>query len=181
MDTNQVREAAAAEVGKHRRLMRSERNARILSGLMLPVFGLGPPPGYGVLTTSGRKTGKRRRKCVRVIRRGRYAYLVALRPPHIAVSRPDGVHAWVSNIRANPRVRLRLGDGSFEGIAREITDPIELQEARNTLCDNVYPNDLGECAIHLRGLPTRAKIQRLHRYWFDTGIPVAIDLTEILA
>ena len=173
---NRVRDAAAAEVGAHRRLMRSGRNARILSGLMLPVFGLWPPAGYGVLTTTGRKTGKRRRKCMRVIRRGRYAYLVALRPPHIAVSRPDVVHAWVWNIRTNPRVRLRLRDGSFAGVAREIIDPAELQEARNTLCDNVYPSDFGECAIHLRGLPTRAKIQRLHRYWFETGIPVVIDL-----
>jgi hypothetical protein len=28
----------------------------------------------------------------------------------------------------------------------------------------------------LRGLPSRAKIQELHRYWFDTGIPVVVEL-----
>jgi hypothetical protein len=37
-------------------------------------------------------------------------------------------------------------------------------------------NDYGECSLHLRGLPTRAKIKDLHRYWFDTGIPLVIDL-----
>lgn len=26
-----------------------------------------------------------------------------------------------------------------------------------------------ECGAHLHGLPTRAKIKELHRYWFDTG------------
>jgi len=38
--------------------------------------------------------------------------------------------------------------------------------------------DYGECALHLRGLPTRAKIEELHRYWFDTGIPLVVDLVD---
>lgn len=36
--------------------------------------------------------------------------------------------------------------------------------------------DYAECNLHLRGLPTRSKIQDLHRYWFDTGIPLVIEL-----
>jgi hypothetical protein len=37
---------------------------------------------------------------------------------------------------------------------------------------------LGICR-HLRGLPTRTKVQELHRYWFETEIPIAIDLKEL--
>jgi deazaflavin-dependent oxidoreductase (nitroreductase family) len=146
---------------------------------MLPQLWFATPAGYGVLTTTGRKTGKSRRKCVRVIQRGDRAYLVALRLPHIAVTSPSAVQAWVHNIRANPNVRLRIRGGDFDGIAREITDAREREQARSLICDSVFPNDYGECALHLRGLPTRAKIQELHRYWFDTGTPFVIDLKEM--
>jgi hypothetical protein len=44
------------------------------------------------------------------------------------------------------------------------------------LCNTVNLFDYGECDLHLRGLPTRAKINKLHGYWFDTGIPLVIDL-----
>jgi deazaflavin-dependent oxidoreductase (nitroreductase family) len=168
--------SAAAELSKHRRLLRSARDGQILSALMLPAVWLAPPAGYGVLTTTGRKTGKPRRKCVRVIRRDDRAYLVQLVPPHVAVDRPGAVSSWLWNIRANPRVRLRIKGGSFEGIAREVTDPAELQVARSVICDSVYLTDYGEAGLHLRGLPTRIKIKDLHQYWFDTGHPVAVEL-----
>ncbi|WP_193393855.1 nitroreductase family deazaflavin-dependent oxidoreductase [Mycobacterium kyorinense] len=178
MDTNGVRAAAVAQLGKHRRLLRSGRSGRVLSALMLPMFKLSPSVGFGVLTTTGRKTGKPRSKCVRMIRRDDRVYIVALRPPHVAVTEPDVVHAWVRNIRANPAVQLRIPGGTFGGVAREITDAAELATARATICDTVNPVDYAECALHLRGWPTRAKIQELHRYWFDTGIPIVIELKE---
>jgi deazaflavin-dependent oxidoreductase (nitroreductase family) len=173
-----VRQAAAAEIGKHRRLLRTGRDGQILSAVMLPLLRSAPPAGYGVLTTTGRKTGRARHKCVRVVRQGDRAYLVALHPPHISVVNPSAVNALVHNIRANPVVRLRIPGGTFTGNAREITDTAERERARPLLCDSVFPNDYGECALHLRGWPTRTKIQELHRYWFETGIPVAIDLKE---
>jgi hypothetical protein len=43
---------------------------RALSAMQLPFFLVRLPSGYGVLTTTGRKTGKVRRRCVRAIRRG---------------------------------------------------------------------------------------------------------------
>jgi deazaflavin-dependent oxidoreductase (nitroreductase family) len=168
--------AAAAEIASHRRLLRSGRDGRMLSALMLPMVRITAPRGFGVLTTTGRKTGKSRSKCVRVIRRGDSAYLVALRLPHIAVTQPDAVQAWVWNIRAHPNVRLQLEGATVEAVAREITDPAELDKARSAICDTVVPMDYGECVLHLRGLPSRSKIQELHRYWFVTGIPLAIDL-----
>jgi deazaflavin-dependent oxidoreductase (nitroreductase family) len=173
-----VREAAAEHASKHRRLIRSARDGRVLSALMLPWVLAWPASGYGVMTTTGRKTGKARRRCIRVIRRGNKAYIVALRPPELAMIRPSVVAAWVWNIRSNPNVTLRIRGGTFAGLARELTDPVEVAEARAALCETVTLFDYGECALHLRGLPTRAKIKELHRYWFDTGIPLVIDLAD---
>jgi hypothetical protein len=48
--------------------------------------------------------------------------------------------------------------------------------ARSVLCDSVYPTDYAEAGLHLRGLPTRAKIKELHEYWFDTGHPLVVEL-----
>ena len=167
---------AATQLLKHKRLMRTARRGAILSALMLPAVQVSPPAGYGVITTTGRKTGKPRRKVIRVIRRGDRAYLVQLVPPHVAVTRPGAVASWLLNIRADPRVLLRIQGGSFHGIAREITDPAEREVARSVMCDSVYLADYGEAGLHLRGLPTRAKIKELHRYWFDTGHPLVIEL-----
>jgi hypothetical protein len=101
MTESAVQQAAETAVPKHRSLLRTGRDGRVLSALMLPLVWLRPPAGMGVITTTGRKTGKPRRKCVRVIQRG-----------------------------------------------------------------------------DLRGLPNRAKVQELHRFWFDTGILLAIDLRK---
>jgi deazaflavin-dependent oxidoreductase (nitroreductase family) len=173
-----VRQAAAAEADKHTRTIRSARDGRLLSALMLPFFMLRPPAGYGVIATTGRKTRKTRRKCVRVIRRGDRAYLLQLRPPQLALKRPNAAAGWVWNIRSNPSVRLRIRGGNFAGVARELTDPAEIELARRALCDTVTLFDYGECDLHLRGLPTRAKIMQLHGYWFDTGIPLVVELRD---
>jgi deazaflavin-dependent oxidoreductase (nitroreductase family) len=171
-----VRDAAAEHASKHKRLIRSARDGRLLSALMLPSFLVRPPSGFGVITTTGRRTGKARRKCIRVTRRENKAYIVQLRPPELAMTRPSAVSAWVWNIRSNPNVTLRIRGGTFAGVARELTDPAELEQAREALCETVNLFDYGECGVHLRGLPTRAKIKELHRYWFDTGIPLVVDL-----
>jgi deazaflavin-dependent oxidoreductase (nitroreductase family) len=176
MSADAIRDAAMAEEPKHRRLLRSRRDGRILSALMLPLIALRPPAGYAVLTTTGRKSGKTRRKCIRAIRRGDRAFVVQLRPPALALERPEIVAGWVWNIRANPNVRLRLGPRTYSGVAHEIEDPAELGEARQAICETVHLTDYDECVLHLRGLPTREKIKALHRYWFDTGIPIVIEL-----
>jgi deazaflavin-dependent oxidoreductase (nitroreductase family) len=173
-----VREAAAEHASKHARLIRSARDGRVLSALMLPFFAVRPPTGYGVITTTGRRTGKARRKCIRVTRRGSTAYVVMLRPPELAMARPSATAAWVWNIRANPAVRLRIGGRTFAGTARELKEPAELQQAREALCETVNLFDYGECDLHLRGLPTRAKIKELHHHWFDTGIALAVELRD---
>jgi deazaflavin-dependent oxidoreductase (nitroreductase family) len=67
-------------------------------------LGLGLPlPGYAVLETIGRKTGKPRRTPVGDGRVGEQVWLVA----------EHGTKAgYVRNIMANPRVRVKLRDGS---------------------------------------------------------------------
>lgn len=178
LDRDDVRVAATKAASKHGRLMGSARDGRVLSALMLPFFTVRPPSSYGVLTTTGRRTGKTRRKCIRVIRRGNKAYLVSLRPPSQAMKRPSAVAAWVWNIRSEPSVRLRIRGGTFAGIARELSEAAELEQARQALTETVDLFDYGECSIHLRGLPTRAKIRELHGYWFDTGVPLVIELRD---
>jgi deazaflavin-dependent oxidoreductase (nitroreductase family) len=151
--------------------MRSPSGGRVLSAMMLPYFTVRPPLGFGVLTTTGRRTGKKRRKCIRVIRKGNRAYIVMIRPKITYKA-----SAWVLNIRADPNVSLRMRGGTFAGLARELNDDEELRQARELYCGAVNPFDYGECAFHRSGRPTRAKIRELHRTWFDTGIPLVVEL-----
>lgn len=67
------------------------------------LFALGaPPPGYALLETIGRKTGKRRRIPVGNGRVGSEFWIVA----------EHGSNAgYVRNIENDPRVRLKLRDG----------------------------------------------------------------------
>jgi deazaflavin-dependent oxidoreductase (nitroreductase family) len=146
---------------------------------MLPGFTLRPPIGFGVLTTTGRRTGKARRKCVHAIRHGNRAYIVMIRATPDAIALP-WTAAWMWNIRANPNVRLRLRGGSFAAHARELTDEQELQTAREIYCNTVNLYDYAECAFHCSGRPTRAKIDALHHMWFDTGIPLVVELQNEL-
>lgn len=173
-----IQEAARREAPKHRRLLRSARDGRILSAIMRVVFAISVPEGHAVLTTTGRKSGKRRHNYVRAIRRRDSVYLVMLRPPALAIERPTAVAAWLWNIRANPNVRLRLGRRTVAGAARQISDPPELEQARAAICETIHLVDYGECALHLRGLPSQTKIRDLHEYWFDTGIPLVIELAH---
>ena len=131
-----------------------------------------------ILTTIGRKTGKARQKCIRVIRKGDKAYLVQLRPPEVARTDPSAVADWVRNIRTNPNVQIRLRGGAFRGVAQELKEPGELAQAREAICETVNLTDYSECSLHLRGWPTRAKIKELHGYWFDTGVPLVIELRD---
>jgi deazaflavin-dependent oxidoreductase (nitroreductase family) len=171
-----IREAAVVEQSKHRTLITSPRHGQILSALMLPDYRLGAPSGHAVLTTTGRKTGKARRKVIRAIRQGDRVYMVQLRPPIAAIETPLMVTAWVLNIRANPHVRLKLGRCTYAAVMHEIDTPAELVRAREIFCEPVHLVDYGESVLHLKGLPSRQKIRDLHRYWFDTGVPLVAEL-----
>jgi deazaflavin-dependent oxidoreductase (nitroreductase family) len=157
--------------------IRSKRGAKVLSRSMLPFFTLRAPKGYGVLSTVGRRSGKTRRTCVHVVRDGDTAYLVMLRLTLQDVDLKHWVAAWMHNVRANPRVKLRLSGHTFEGMARELGDASAIAAARAVYCSGVGAFDYVECAFHRSGLPTRAKIVELHECWFDRGIPLAVRLS----
>ncbi len=158
---------------------RSMTGGRILSASMLPFFLVRPPAGFGVLTTTGRKTGKTRRKCIHVVQRGDKAHIVMIRPTETAIE-TSYTSAWVLNIRADPRVRLRIRGGTFAGVARELRDSEEIRRAAEAYCGTVNPFDYVECAFHRSGRPTRAKIDELHRNWFEHGVPLEIELHPIV-
>jgi deazaflavin-dependent oxidoreductase (nitroreductase family) len=149
--------------------VRSLRGARALSALQLPFFTLLPPSGFGVITTTGRRTGKARRRCVRAIRREDRAYIVSI---------GGAQAAWLKNIRAQPKVRLRIRGGTFSGVARELREAAESQRARDAYCETVNTFDYAECRLHRKGRPTRSKISELHRTWFDGGIPLVVELSR---
>jgi deazaflavin-dependent oxidoreductase (nitroreductase family) len=67
------------------------------------LFAMGvAPPGYALLETTGRKTGKARRTPVGDARVGNQFWIVA----------EHGMKAgYVRNIKQNPRVRLKLREG----------------------------------------------------------------------
>lgn len=152
---------------RRNRFVQRPRWAQILSAVMLPWFTIMPPKGCGVLTTTGRKTGKPRRRCVRAYRRGDKAYLVAISGEH---------NRWLKNIRANPNVRLRIPGGAFEGVARDLRDEAERAEAEAAFCEEVNRFDYLENRAHRKGRPTREKILELHRAWLEGGTPLAVDL-----
>lgn len=138
----------------------------MLSALQLPIFLLRPPAGYGVLTTTGRKTGKTRRKCIRAIRRGDRVYMVAIKAGT----------SWSKNARANPDVRLRLPGGAFSGRARELLGAAETENAKEAYCNSVYWFDYLTWINWRRGRPAAAKIRELLRGWFENGTSLVVEL-----
>ena len=140
---------------------------RILSALQLPLFLIMPPRGFGVLTTTGRKTGRKRRKCVRAIRDGDKVFLVSLR---------GRFGAWFRNLEAHPDVEIRIKGGRFKGLAREVTDSAEQEQARRAFCETVNFFDRLEHRAHRRGRPTPDSIRALHARWFSVGTPVVIEV-----
>lgn len=171
-----VEPSSVAEDGSPRYLEGHRRNplttsplgGRVLSASQLLWFAFLPPPGYGVLTTTGRRTGKRRRKCVRAVRHGDTVYVVSLNPRS----------AWMFNIVANPQVTVRIERREFAGRARLITDETERASAKTIYCPPRSRFERLEYRMHRRGSPTTARIRELHEQWFDVGIPVAIDLVR---
>lgn len=140
---------------------------RILNALQLPYFMLLPPRGYAVLTTTGRKTGKRRRKCVRAVRDGDKVYLVSL---------PGRYGAWFRNIQAQPQVKLRMRGGTFDGVAREITDRDEYENARTIYCRTVSLFDRLAYLNHRTGRPTAERIREMLQRWFTVCTPLVVEL-----
>jgi deazaflavin-dependent oxidoreductase (nitroreductase family) len=150
-------------------IIHSGLGGRALSAAQLPLFTLRPPRNYGVLTTTGRRSGKARRRCVRAIRRGDRAFLVSIRGDRTG---------WAKNIRANPEVKLRVRGGRFAGIAREPREDAERREALDAYCkEPIGRFERLEYRLWRGGRPSLGEIEDLHRTWFDRGTPFVVDLS----
>jgi deazaflavin-dependent oxidoreductase (nitroreductase family) len=145
---------------------------RLLSALQRPWFSIAPPRGYGVLTTTGCRSGRQRRKCIRAIRRDEQVYIVSI---------AGAKAAWLTNIRADPHVTLRIRGGIFAGRARELIDPHEVERALAAYSGAVVAVDYLACTNWRKGRPTRSKIEDLTRGWFEEGAPLVVELTRYAA
>jgi deazaflavin-dependent oxidoreductase (nitroreductase family) len=142
--------------------------ARLGNRFTRPLWTLLPPPrGFAILSVTGRKTGLIRRWSIRAIRSGQRVYAVCM-----AGERAE----WIKNIRRDPHVTIRLKDGTFDGIAAEVTAD-ERQQAMRAYVDTVVLNDYSDYLVYHWSFPTRARILAAHRSWFDDGIPIVIDLS----
>jgi len=142
--------------------------ARLGNLVTRPLWSILPaPPGFGIITTVGRRSGKPRPKSVRAIRQGDVVYLIAMMGERAA---------WVRNVRAHPEVSLRLGREILKGSVREITDPSERARAMHAYTTTVVPADYVDYAAYHWGLPTRSKIVRAHQQWFEEGIPLVVHI-----
>jgi deazaflavin-dependent oxidoreductase (nitroreductase family) len=125
------------------------------------------PRGFALLTVTGRRTGKRRRRPIRAIRDGSTLYAVA-----ILGERSD----WLRNLRANPRAEARLGIRTREMTLRGITDPVEHERAEQLYVETVVPYDYFDVPIVDWTFPLPARIRKSHRDWLRVGTLVALEL-----
>ncbi len=145
--------------------------ARLSNLLMVPLFRLLPVSrGFALLTVTGRRSGKARRRPVRAVRRGDTLYAVAM-----LGERSD----WLRNVRKKPLVGVKLGSRRLAGRAREVTDAAEAAAALAAYVGEVVPADYVDYASYHWGWPTRRKIQEAHRRWAEKGIMVAIDIERL--
>ena len=88
-----------------------------LTGGRLSLTGRSP---VLLLTTTGRRTGRRRTLPVFYLRDGDRYVLCNVRPPH------ERMNPWVLNVLANPRVRLTIRRRTLVGLARR-AGPTEVE------------------------------------------------------
>jgi deazaflavin-dependent oxidoreductase (nitroreductase family) len=129
-----------------------------------------PPAGYGVLLTTGRKSRKIRRRCVRATRHQGKVVVVAIKGSRTG---------WLKNLEFCPDVRVRVRGGTFAARAHRPIGATERDEALQAYCAARSPFEYFEYTMWRTGRPTRAGIDDLHRYWFEHGSPVLLELQGV--
>ena len=110
------------------------------------LFAIGvAPPGYALLETTGRKTGKPRRTPVGDGRIGQQFWIVA----------EHGMKAgYVRNVGSNPRVRLKMRDGLrarwYKGTAHLLSDD-DPRERQRWLANHLPRSSGNAAAVRLFG------------------------------
>lgn len=116
-------------------------------------IGLGPLIGRIILllTTTGRRSGKKRVTPLQYEKIGNDYYVGAAR----------GLKAdWVRNIQVNPCVEVRVGARHFEGQAEVITDPCKFADFLEVRLAR-HPRMIGFIMEKAHGLPKRPSREQL--------------------
>lgn len=132
-----------------------------------PPLRLFTPAGIAVLATTGRRSGLPRARAIRAVRDGDRVYAVAL-----LGARTD----WLANIRAEPRVTLKLGRTTHAAVARILTDADEIARAARAYRPIAGWYDYADYANFAWSLPTKNNVLRAHDEWFARGMPVVFEL-----
>ena len=122
---------------------------------MLYAIGLGPLVGRIILllTTTGRRSGKKRVTPLQYEMIGTDYYLGAAR----------GVNAdWVRNIQIDPQVELRVGVKYFQGTAEVITDPSKFADFMEVRLER-HPLMIGLIMQKAHGLPRHPSREQLEK------------------
>jgi deazaflavin-dependent oxidoreductase (nitroreductase family) len=121
----------------------------------LYAIGLGPIIGRIILllTTTGRKSGKRRITPVQYEEMDGILYIGSARGP-----KAD----WVRNIAADPHVEVRVKKQHFRGMGELIADPIRIADFLQTRLER-HPRMVGSMMKihHLPPAPSRAQLEEL--------------------
>lgn len=120
---------------------------------VLYAIGLGPVIGGFIvlLTTMGRKSGKKRVTPLQYEKIGKDYYLGAAR----------GLNAdWVRNIQSNPHVDLRVGAKHVQGTAEIVTDPSRFADFLEVRLER-HPRMIGLIMEKAHGLPKRPGREQL--------------------
>ena len=120
---------------------------------MLYALGLGPLVGRIVLllTTTGRKSGKKRVTPLQYEEIGGLYYLGAAR----------GLQAdWVRNIQSDPQVEIRVGAKQFHGCAEVVNDPAQFADFMEVRLER-HPRMIGLILEKAHGLPRRPSREQL--------------------
>lgn len=146
----------------------SSLGGRILSGSQLPWFLVWPPKDYGVLETTGAKSGQRRRCCLRIVHDEQQACVVAIGGRGVG---------WLANLTHNPDVRIRVRGGWRDATATPGVEAVR-EELLESYRESVGLFSYGEYLMWRPGRPNRDGIRDLHNTWVDTGVPVALALHD---
>ena len=111
---------------------------------------------YCYLTTIGRRTGNAHTIEIWFAAVGDTIYLM-----NGGTRRPPGSSDWVRNLRANPSVRVRIGDENFVGEAREVSfDSAEHDRARELLVTKYATKDNDLSRWRATAFPVAIAIRR---------------------
>jgi deazaflavin-dependent oxidoreductase (nitroreductase family) len=138
--------------------------------MVTPMWKVLPTPaGLALVTTRGRKSGKKRQRVMRAVRDGDRAYAVALLGP-----RAD----WLRNAEAAPDVTIKLGGTTHRAKAHRVTT-----DERARAMDAYRPvagwYDYYDYLTYVWDIPTKNKLIRQHDWWFDDGTPVVFELSPV--